>query len=417
MRKGELTLMSSGTKTNKSLIVLMINMFIAMLGIGLVIPILPKLLEDFNAGGTAAGYLIAASGLTQFLFSPLAGEWSDKYGRKRMIVLGLVLFTLSQFLFAIAGVMWLLYVSRFLGGIGAAMMVPAMMAYVADSTTEDTRGKGLGMLGAAMSLGFVIGPGIGGFLADLGLRAPFYISALVAAIATVLSFFMLKETLSEERLQAARQSQQKRESIVKQLITSVKAPYFIYLILVFTLTFGLVNFEAVFSLFVDNKYGYTTKEISVMITVGALVGVVVQGALINKLLHRFGENKLINVSFLISAIMMVLMLLSGNFWYNMVLILIFFTFTSIMRPAINTVLSKMAGSEEQGFVMGMNNAYMSLGNIFGPALAGILFDVHVNLPYSFGAIVLVLSLVLSLSWGKRITGRNKQKLEAISNEG
>ncbi|GIP29998.1 tetracycline resistance MFS efflux pump [Paenibacillus sp. J23TS9] len=406
--------MSSSTKPNKSLIVLMVNMFIAMLGIGLVIPILPKLLEDFNAGGTAAGYLIAASGLTQFLFSPLAGEWSDKYGRKRMIVLGLLLFTLSQFLFAIANVMWMLYISRFLGGIGAAMMVPAMMAYVADSTTEDTRGKGLGMLGAAMSLGFVIGPGIGGFLADFGLRAPFYISALIAAIATVLSFFMLKETLSEERLQAARQSQQKRESIVKQLITSVKAPYFIYLILVFTLTFGLVNFEAVFSLYVDNKYAYTTKEISIMITVGALVGVVIQGAFINKLLHRFGENKLINVSFLISAIAMVLMLLSGNFWYNLLLILIFFTFTSIMRPAINTVLSKMAGNEEQGFVMGMNNAYMSLGNIFGPALAGILFDVHVNLPYSFGAIILVLSLILSVSWGKRMTGRSKQKLEAAS---
>ncbi|MEC0241658.1 MFS transporter [Paenibacillus dokdonensis] len=409
--------MSSSTKPNKSLIVLMINMFIAMLGIGLVIPILPKLLEDFNAGGTAAGYLIAASGLTQFLFSPLAGEWSDKYGRKRMIVLGLLLFTLSQFLFAIANVMWMLYISRFLGGIGAAMMVPAMMAYVADSTTEDTRGKGLGMLGAAMSLGFVIGPGIGGFLADFGLRAPFYISALIAAIATVLSFFMLKETLSEERLQAARQSQQKRESIVKQLITSVKAPYFIYLILVFTLTFGLVNFEAVFSLYVDNKYAYTTKEISIMITVGALVGVVIQGVFINKLLHRFGENKLINVSFLISAIAMVLMLLSGNFWYNLLLILVFFTFTSIMRPAINTVLSKMAGNEEQGFVMGMNNAYMSLGNIFGPALAGILFDVHVNLPYSFGAIILVLSLILSVSWGRRITGRRKQKLEAASNQG
>lgn len=409
--------MSSSTKPNKSLIVLMVNMFIAMLGIGLVIPILPKLLEDFNAGGTAAGYLIAASGLTQFLFSPLAGEWSDKYGRKRMIVLGLLLFTLSQFLFAIANVMWMLYISRFLGGIGAAMMVPAMMAYVADSTTEDTRGKGLGMLGAAMSLGFVIGPGIGGFLADFGLRAPFYISALIAAIATILSFVMLKETLSEERLQAARQSQKKRESIVKQLITSVKAPYFIYLILVFTLTFGLVNFEAVFSLYVDNKYAYTTKEISIMITVGALVGVVIQGAFINKLLHRFGENKLINVSFLISAIAMVLMLLSGNFWYNLLLILIFFTFTSIMRPAINTVLSKMAGNEEQGFVMGMNNAYMSLGNIFGPALAGILFDVHVNLPYSFGAIILVLSLILSVSWGRRITGRSKQKLEAASNQG
>ncbi|MEI0737930.1 MFS transporter [Paenibacillus sp. JTLBN-2024] len=392
--------MSSGSKINRSLYVLMINMFIAMLGIGLVIPILPKLLEDFHAGGTAAGYLIAASGLTQFLFSPLAGEWADKYGRKLMIVLGLGLFTVSQFMFAVANVMWMLYASRFLGGIGAAMMIPAMMAYVADSTTEETRGKGLGLLGAAMSLGFVIGPGIGGFLADLGLRAPFYISALVAAVATVLSFFMLKETLSAERRQAAKASQQKRESILKQLVASVKAPYFIYLILVFTLTFGLVNFEAVFSLYVDNKYAYTTKEISVIITVGSLVGVVIQGAVINKLLLRFGENKLINVSFLVSALMMVLMLLSGNFWYNMLLILIFFTFTSIMRPAINTALSKMAGPEEQGFVMGMNNAYMSLGNIFGPALAGILFDVHMNLPYSFGAVILVLSLVLSLTWGK-----------------
>ncbi|WP_339323835.1 MFS transporter [Paenibacillus sp. FSL W8-0194] len=409
--------MSSGSKINRSLYVLMINMFIAMLGIGLVIPILPKLLEDFHAGGTAAGYLIAASGLTQFLFSPLAGEWADKYGRKLMIVLGLALFTVSQFMFAVASVMWMLYASRFLGGIGAAMMIPAMMAYVADSTTEETRGKGLGLLGAAMSLGFVIGPGIGGFLADLGLRAPFYISALVAAVATVLSFFMLKETLSVERRQAAKASQQKRESILKQLVASVKAPYFIYLILVFTLTFGLVNFEAVFSLYVDNKYAYTTKEISVIITVGSLVGVVIQGAVINKLLLRFGENKLINVSFLVSAMMMVLMLLSGNFWYNMLLILIFFTFTSIMRPAINTALSKMAGPEEQGFVMGMNNAYMSLGNIFGPALAGILFDVHMNLPYSFGAVILVLSLVLSLTWGKKLSSIRKQKLETAGTQG
>ncbi|MFU1793615.1 MFS transporter [Paenibacillus azoreducens] len=409
--------MSSDNKMNKSLIVLMINMFIAMLGIGLVIPILPKLLEDFHAGGTAAGYLIAASGLTQFLFSPIAGEWADKYGRKRMIVLGLLLFTLSQFIFAIASVMWMLYLSRFLGGIGAAMMVPAMMAYVADSTTEDTRGKGLGLLGAAMSLGFVIGPGIGGFLADLGLRAPFYIAALIAAIATILSVVMLKETLSLERRQAAKNSNVKREGIVKQLISSVKAPYFIYLILVFTLTFGLVNFEAIFSLYVDNKYAYTTKEISIMITVGSLVGVIIQGAFINKLLHRFGENKLINVSFLISAITMVLMLLSGNFWYNMLMILVFFTFTSIMRPAINTMLSKMAGPEEQGFVMGMNNAYMSLGNIFGPALAGILFDVHMNLPYSFGAIILVLSLLLSVSWGRRGTGSGKQKLGTVNSKG
>ncbi|WP_407649359.1 MFS transporter [Brevibacillus composti] len=386
------------------LVILMINMFIAMLGIGLIIPVLPKFMLEFGASGQALGYLVAAFGLTQFIFSPIAGELSDKYGRKNMIVSGLAAFTLSQFIFAVADQMWLLYLSRLIGGMGAAFMIPSMMAYVADITTDEARGKGMGLLGAAMSLGFVIGPGIGGFLAEYGLRVPFYVSAAVAFVSTVVSLIFLRETLSMEDQLAHRNSEKKRSNLFVQFGQSFKAAYLVPLILVFTLTFGLSNFEAIFGLFVDQKFGYTPKDIAILITVGALIGVIVQSFLIGRLLQRYGEKRLINISFFVSAVTMVLMLLSGNFWYVLAVTSIFFVFTSILRPSINTLLSKMAG-KEQGFVAGMNNAYMSVGNIVGPSLAGILYDVHLNLPYLFGAFLLLFSLFLSVSWNRRTGGR------------
>ncbi|KNB73580.1 MFS transporter [Brevibacillus reuszeri] len=395
--------MSSSGNSQRPILFLMINMFIAMLGIGLIIPILPEFLKEFGAGGKTAGYLVAAFGLTQFLFSPIAGEWSDKYGRKIMIVAGLVLFTISNLIFALAEHTWVLYLSRLIGGIGAAAMIPSMLAYVADITSEENRGKGLGLLGAAMSLGFVIGPGIGGFLAELGLRMPFYISAAVGAVAAIGSMLFLTESLAKEKQLAARNDKSKKENIFIQLGTSFRSSYFIMLVLIFTMTFGLANFEVIFPLFVDAKFGYTPRDISIIITIGALAGTIVQAALIGKLITRFGEKKLINWTFFFSAVSMVLMLLSGNFWYMLVLTVLFFTLTSIMRPAINTLISKRAG-DEQGFVAGMNNAYMSLGNIFGPAVAGTLYGFHLNAPYLFGAIILVLSLFLS-----RIEGRRKLK--------
>jgi DHA1 family multidrug resistance protein-like MFS transporter len=251
-----------------------------------------------------------------------------------------------------------------------------------------------------MSLGFVIGPGIGGFLAELGLRTPLYVSAAVGALATIGSLLFLPESLSKEAQMVSRNAKEKKENIFVQLGKSIKAPYFIMLILIFTMTFGLANFEAIFPLFVDAKFAYTARDISIIITVGALAGTIVQAAFIGKLITRFGEKNLINWTFFFSAISMVLMLLSGNFWYMLVLTVIFFTLTSIMRPAINTLISKKAG-DEQGFVAGMNNAYMSLGNIFGPAAAGTLYDVHLNAPYLIGAIILIVSLFLSRREGRR----------------
>ena len=127
----------------------------------------------------------------------------------------------------------------------------------------------------------------------------------------------------------------------------------------------------------------------------------IQAALIGKLINRYGEENLIKWTFLISALTLILLLLSGNFIYVLVLTVVFFTLTAVMRPAINTLLSQSAG-EEQGFVAGMNNAYMSLGNILGPAVAGTIFDLNINAPYLFGAIILVFSLYFSMSRLRRM---------------
>lgn len=157
------------------LFILMLNLFIALLGQGMVIPILPEYLKQFNAAGAAAGYLIAAFGAAQFIFSPLGGQLSDRWGRKSMIITGLFLTVISDLMFAVSTTLPLLYIARFIGGMGIGLMVPSNMAYVADITTPETRAKGMGYLGASMNLGMVLGPGLGGMIAEFGIRVPYFL--------------------------------------------------------------------------------------------------------------------------------------------------------------------------------------------------------------------------------------------------
>ncbi|KAB2328764.1 MFS transporter [Cytobacillus depressus] len=376
---------------------LLTYMFLAMLGIGLVIPILPELLIDFGAGGKAAGYLVSAFGLTQFLFSPIAGEFSDKYGRKPMIVVGLCLFVISNLLAAAADDFSLFLVSRLIGGMGSAAMVPSIMAYVVDITTEEQRPRAMSFLGASMSSGFIIGPGLGGLLAEFGTRAPFFASASIGLLAVICCIPLLPESQSGEVRLMHLKSKPKKENIFRQLAQSVKSHYFILLLMIFAITFGLTHFEAIYPLFVTQSYGFTTRDISILFMVCSLIGTFNQLMLTNRLTQRFGEKPIISSMLLLSAVSLVFLLFSGNFFYVMVITMLFFTFNNILRPTINTLLSKEAGNE-QGFVAGLNNAYMSLGQIFGPVLAGWLFDIHINLPYLFGAVVLLVSSFVSVKW-------------------
>lgn len=382
-----------------ALYVLMFNMFIAMSGIGLIIPIMPAYLDTFGVAGQALGFLIAMFAFAQFLFSPLAGDLSDKFGRKYLIIIGLVIFGLSQLMFGAATELWILFLARFFSGVGSAFIVPPMMAFVADITTEKERGKGMGLLGASMSLGFMIGPAIGGFLAEVSIHFPFYVATAVALIAAVISIFVLpniKPSITTTSIPV------KRENLFKQMKRSTKTPYFIMLIVVLVFSFGLANFQATIALYVDKKYGFTPGEIAALITAGGFVGVIVQTFVINKLFNRFGEMKVILVNLLVSALAMISVLFVDGFWPILIVSSVFFTAASLLRPAVNTLISKQAGTE-QGFAAGMNNAYMSLGNMIGPALAGILFDINMSFPYIAGTLILLICFFIASTSYKKST--------------
>ncbi|CAH0267110.1 Tetracycline resistance protein, class C [Peribacillus simplex] len=381
----------------KKIIILMINMFIAIGSFGIIIPILPAYLASINQGGTAAGLMIAIFAGAQLIFSPIAGKWTDQYGRRKMIIYGLVGLTLSMFIFYAVNSIWLLYASRIIGGIGAALLIPAIFAYVADITTFDQRAKGNSLVSAAMSLGIVVGPGIGGFLADFGLKFPFLISALVSLSAVVFSIFVLKES---ETAQVTQSMDAKTETMVRKIALSVKMPYFIPLIITLVMSFGLMAYESVIGLYLDNQFNSSPKDIAVMVTATGIVSVIVQLFVVDRIVRRFGEVNVLNIFISVAAIGFLLSLFATSYLIFFLISLIIFLSTSILRPVLNTLISKMAGNE-QGFAMGMNNAYMSIGNVLGPTLAGMMYDVHITYPFMLGLILLFITLMITMAWQKR----------------
>lgn len=175
--------MHSVTKEKMSLALVLFNLFIAYVGIGLVVPVMPSIAKEMHISGQTVGYLVSAFAFAQLFASPFTGVWVDTFGRKKMIVFGLMLFSFSEVLFGIGTQAWVLFASRILGGISDAFIMPAVIAYIADRTTMENRAKVLGYQAAAISSGFIIGPGLGGFIAELGIRAPFFFAAAFAFIA------------------------------------------------------------------------------------------------------------------------------------------------------------------------------------------------------------------------------------------
>lgn len=394
---GETARMSG--EQRKKIIILMINMFIAVGSFGIIIPILPAYLQSINQGGTAAGLMIAIFAGAQLIFSPIAGKWSDQYGRRKMIIYGLAGLTLSMFIFYAVNSIWLLYASRVIGGVGAALLIPAIFAYVADITTMGQRAKGNSLVSAAMSLGIVIGPGLGGFLADFGLKIPFLVSALVSLVAVLFSMMLLENSETEEAT-AARAAIQDNESMVSKLARSVKMPYFIPLVITLVMSFGLMAYESVLGLFLDKQYGATPQQIALMVTATGIVSVIVQLFLVDRIVRTFGEVAVLNIFIGVAALGFLLSLFTRSYSLFFVISLIIFLATSILRPVLNTLISKMAGNE-QGFAMGMNNAYMSIGNVLGPTLAGVLFDVQIMYPFVLGLVLLLVTLGITIVWQKR----------------
>lgn len=386
-------------KTKVSLAILLGNLLLTFVGISLVIPVMPSIMHELSISGSVVGYLVSTFALAQLIVSPIAGKWADQFGRKVMIIIGLVIYAVSELLFGFGNSAPVLFISRILGGISGAFIMPAVTAFIADITTKKERPKALGYMSAAINTGFIIGPGLGGLLAEYGTRAPFIVAAILAFISSVISFFLLKEPIRADTEQPI----EKQKAGFKQIFVPI---YFIPFVLILISSFGLSSFESLFSLFVDHKFHFTPKDIAIIVTGGGLVGALAQIFLFDRLEIKFGEMTIVRYSLILSAVLVYMMTMVEAYLSILLISCIVFVGFDLIRPAITSYLSKIAGNE-QGFVGGMNSSFTSIGNIFGPIMGGILFDIDLNYPFYFATIVIVIGVFIAYVWKANVMVEGK----------
>ena len=376
-------------KNKKSMMYLAIsNLFLVFLGVGLVIPVIPQLKDEMNFSGTTMGMMISIFAITQLLMSPVAGIISDKMGRKKIIATGMIIFSISELLFGLAQSKNGFYVSRGLGGIAAALIMPAVTAYVADMTTIAERPKAMGIVSAAISGGFIIGPGVGGLIAYLGIRAPFYAASLLSLIGFILTLMVLKEP--EKNIQKV------SESVKGSILSTLKRPIFASLFAIILISsFGLQAFEAIYSIMASSNFSFTTGEIAMIITVSGIIALICQVFFFDAIVQKIGEIRLIQLTFFASGVFIAIIAFTKSHLVVVLATFVVFLAFDLFRPAVTTYLSKHAGNQ-QGMINGLNSTFTSFGNILGPLAAGYLFDLNHIFPYYISAIILLGTGVLSL---------------------
>ena len=361
-------------------------MFLVYVGFGIMIPVLPFYAEEIGASPTELGLLMAVYSLMQLIFAPMWGKISDRYGRKPVMLVGIGGLALSFFMMAVSTNLWMLYAARIIGGILSAANMPTTMAYAADITTPEDRGKGMGMIGAGIGLGFVFGPALGGIFSKTSLSLPFYIAGISSILTMLLVLFVLKESsTAESRL---KQSQNK-ESLWKSFSGNLS----ILFILQLFISLSLSGLEATFAYFAAKKAGMDAAQMGYVFMIMGLAGAIVQGGLMGKLTKRYGEGPVIQWGIIISAIGFALILLVNNFTTAAIFLTIFGIGNGVIRPSISSLLTKTS-NVGHGSATGLLSSFDSFGRIVGPPVGGWLFSVSIGLPYIIGAILSILALVL-----------------------
>ncbi|MFB9974105.1 MFS transporter [Allobacillus sp. SKP2-8] len=380
--------------TKRVLPILFLIMFLVMLGFGIIIPVLPYYAEEIGASATELGLLMAVYSFMQFVFAPMWGRVSDRIGRKPVIMLGIFGLSLSFFLLAFATHLWMLFVARVIGGFLSAANMPTVMAYVADVTSEEDRGKGMGIIGAATGLGFIFGPAVGGVFSKISLEAPFYIAGTVSFLTMILVFFILKESV-----QLSDRKQRPKVKRTKAIGQAMKTPMAMLYFLQFFIAVSLSGLEATFAYFAAVKAGLNAVSMGYVFMIMGLASAAVQGSM-GTLTKKFGEIKIIQAGIVVSALGMGLILLTQNFLTAAVFLTIFGIGNGVIRPSVSSLLTKQAKSG-YGEVTGYLSSFGSLGRIIGPVLGGALYMVWIGLPYVSGIVLSAIAFGLFMIYIKR----------------
>ncbi|MFD1780897.1 MFS transporter [Fredinandcohnia salidurans] len=391
--------------TKKALPILFAVMFLVYVGFGIIIPVIPFYAEDLGASPTELGLLMAVYSLMQFLFAPMWGRISDRIGRKPVIMIGIFGLAVSFFLMALSTELWMLFAARIIGGFLSAANMPTVMAYAADITSEEDRGKGMGVIGASIGLGFIFGPAIGGIFSKTDLQMPFYIAGTLSLLTFFLVMIVLKESLSKEQRHP---KDRKRPGLLKALNGPESVLFFLSLFI----TLSLSGLEATFAYFAAEKAGLGTTELGYIFMIMGLAGAIVQGGLVGRLTKRFGEGFVIQIGIFVSAVGFFLILFTKDFVTAAIYLTIFGVGNGIIRPAVSALLTKRSKTGH-GSVTGLLSSFDSLGRILGPILGGLLYTISMGLPYISGIFLSAVAFILF----RMYTAKTKKMHTAATNEG
>lgn len=370
--------------------------FLICLGMSLIFPVMPFIKNEYHFSAFDMGVMSSLFAFVQFIASPIVGRISDKTGRKPMLVWGLLVFSIAEFVFALSQRLWLFDLSRAVDGLSAAMFVPTSMALAADLTSVKDRAKVIGWLSAAFSGGLILGPGLGGILANISYKFPFWVAGILGIISTVVAVILLPKD-SDERFKSSTKNPEDALleggwAQVKSLLTPVMTMLFL---MIFIMAFGLAGFESIYSLYVNEVHHFDLQSIALVLTLNGIISLVLQVFLFDRMVQWWGEVRVIRYCFFASAIGTAFVIYDHSHWQLIVATLVVFEAFDMLRPAITTLLTKMS-KNNQGLLNGVNMSLTSVGNIIGPLISGALLDINYQYPYWIVIVFLAISFIITV---------------------
>lgn len=367
-----------------------------MVGFGFIIPLLPDYIERFGGTPALVGLLSSVYALGQLFAAPVVGRLSDRYGRKPLLLLSIGGTFLSLLLLGAAWALPLVFLSRILDGLTGGNITVAQ-SYIADITTEENRAKGLGMIGAAFGLGFILGPLFGGLLSRFGLAVPAFTAAGIAFLNLLLITFILPESLTAERREEMAKNPGRKFSL-RLLVEALKTRRMgtlLYVIMFYSLAF--IMFQTMFSVVAKERLGVEAQTRGYLLAYVGVLAATVQGGLIGVLTKRFSESFLMLASSILLIIGFVLWAVSPTVWFLMIALLPLAVGGGVLSTINRSLLSKSVRPEQIGGALGLSTSIESLNGIIGPALGGLLVTVIGTWAPGVAA-ALILSLVTLFVW-------------------
>jgi DHA1 family tetracycline resistance protein-like MFS transporter len=362
------------TTPNNALLFIFITVLVDVIGLGIIIPIVPKLIENLtglgiNEASKYGGWLLFSFAIMQFIFSPILGGLSDRFGRRPILLLSLFGLGLDYIFHAFAPSIAWLFVGRIIAGIMGASFSTAT-AYIADISSPEKRAQNFGLIGAAFGLGFIIGPVIGGISSKWGTNVPFLIAAGLTLLNVIYGYFVLPESLSKDNRRAF---EWKRANPISSLKNLRKYPVVSGLVISLVITFIASHaVQSNWSFYTMYKFNWTAEIVGYSLAVVGVLVAFVQGFLIRKIIPRLGQVKSIYLGMSFSALGLLLFGLASESWM-MFAFLIPYCLGGIAGPSIQGVISSQVPANEQGELQGALTSLMSLCGVFGPLLMTNLF--------------------------------------------